>query len=262
MRLAGPNVFGSPADTNAAIALLRDAVDKGVDHIDTAQYYGPAVVNELIRQALDPYPADLVLVSKVGARRGTNGEIFPYDQPAELRRGIEDNLSSLRVDRLPIINLRLMRASPPDALFDDQVETMIAARDEGLIGAVGLSNASLAHLRRALDLGEVACVQNQFHPADRSSAPVLEECTRRGIAFVPFGPLGFGSASVLANRQLARVAARLECTPIQACLAWELALSPNMLLIPGTSSQRHLEENLAALSVHFDADALREIARI
>jgi len=262
MRLAGPNVFGPPADKGEAIALLRDAVEKGVDHFDTAEYYGPVVVNELIRAALYPYPADLVLVSKVGATRGSRGEIFAADNPQELRRGIEDNLRTLGVDRLAVVNLRLMRASPPDALFDDQLQAMVSARDDGLIGAVGLSNVSPAHLLHALRYVDVACVQNSFSPADRTSGIVLEECTRRGIAFAPFAPLGFGSTSVLANPTLARVATRLGCTPAQACLAWELAIAPNMLLIPGTASRDHLNENLAAIRVSLDADAIRAICNI
>jgi aryl-alcohol dehydrogenase-like predicted oxidoreductase len=143
MRLAGPNVFGPPADRGEAIALLRDAVDSGVDHIDTAEYYGPTVVNELIREALYPYPPDLVLVSKVGAARGARGEIFASDDPGQLRSGIEDNLKTLGIERVPVVNLRLMWSSPPDGLFDEQLGAMIAARDEGLLGAVGLSNVPL-----------------------------------------------------------------------------------------------------------------------
>ena len=242
--------------------MLRDAVDRGVDHIDTAEYYGPTVVNELIREALHPYPPELVLVSKVGAARGSKGEIFAHDQPEQLRRGIEDNLKTLGVERLAAVNLRLIRASAPDAFFDDQLGAMIAARDDGLIGAVGLSNVSLSHLLRALEFVEVACVQNAFHPADRSSEPVLEECTPRGIAFVPFAPLGFGSTSLLTNPTLASVATRLGCTTSQACLAWELATAPNILLIPGTSSQHHLHENLAAARIRLDADAFREISNM
>ena len=175
MRLAGPNVL-PPADRAGAVALLREAVDSGVDHIDTAENYGPAVVNELIREALSPYPPDLVLVSKVGAERGKRGEIFAYDRPDQLRRGIEDNLKTLGMDSIGAVNLRLMRASAPNALFDDQLAVMTAARDDGLIGGVGLSNVSHAQLQHALEFVEVACVQNAFHPADRSSEPVLEEC--------------------------------------------------------------------------------------
>lgn len=262
MRLAGPNVFGPPADKSETLALLRDAVDSGVDHIDTAEYYGPSVVNELIREALYPYPPDLVLVSKVGAARGARGEIFAYDAPGQLRSGIEDNLKTLGAETLPVVNLRLMRASAPDAFFDEQLGAMIAARDDGLIGAVGLSNVSLAHLRRALKFVDVACVQNGFHPADRSSEPVLEECTRQNVAFVPFAPLGFGSTSLLNDPTLGSIANRLGCTSAQACLAWELAAAPNILLIPGTASQQHLHENLAAPGVRLDVDAFREISRM
>jgi pyridoxine 4-dehydrogenase len=262
MRLAGPNVLGPPANRDDAIDLLRTAVKLGVDHIDTAQYYGPAVVNELIRDALYPYPPELLLVSKVGAKRGKRGEVFVDDEPGRLRQGIEDNLKTLGTNRIGIVNLRLMRSSGPDALFDDQIEAMMAARDEGLIGAVGLSNVSLAHLLQALKFTEIACVQNAFHPADRMSQPVLDECARRDIAFVPFAPLGFGSSSVLANPALVGVAAQSGCTPAQACLAWQLAVAPNVLLIPGTSSLRHLHENLAVTSVHLDDPALQLISQL
>jgi aryl-alcohol dehydrogenase-like predicted oxidoreductase len=263
MQLAGPNVFGAPDDPAAAIAVLRAAVAAGVDHIDTAQYYGPDVVNELIREALSPYPPQLVLVSKVGARRDQRGGVLADDAPEQLRRGIEANLETLAVDALPIVNLRLMRGTEPDALFDDQLGAMISARDDGLIQAIGLSNVTLAHLVRALRVTDIACVQNAFHLANRASQPVLDECTRRGIAFVPFAPLGSGSAdanAVLAAPQLVRVATRLGCTPAQVALAWTLAVSPSVLLIPGTSSRRHLRENLDATRLRLDADALRQLS--
>jgi pyridoxine 4-dehydrogenase len=260
MRLAGPNVFGPPANRDDAIALLRAAVDLGVDHIDTAQYYGPVVVNELIREALHPYPPELAIVSKVGAKRGKRGEVFADDEPGRLRQGIEESLRTLGTNRIGIVNLRLMRESGPDSLFDDQLEVMMAARDDGLIRAVGLSNVTLAHLLHAVKFTEIACVQNAFHPADRTSQPVLDECTRRGIAFVPFAPLGFGSSSLLRNPSLTRVAARSDCTPAQACLAWQLAIAPNVLLIPGTSSLQHLHENLAATHIRLEDPALQEIS--
>jgi aryl-alcohol dehydrogenase-like predicted oxidoreductase len=262
MRLAGPNVFGPPKDRGAALAVLRAAVDRGVDHIDTAQYYGPDVVNELIHQALYPYPPELVLVSKVGARRDSSGGVLVDDEPAQLRRAIEDNLRALGVDQLPVVNLRLMRGTAPDAVFEQQLAAMVAARDDGLIGAIGLSNASLAHLLHAVRSVEIACVQNAFHPLNRSSQPVLEECTRREIAFVPFAPLGSGQVgpgSVLGDTQVARVAARHGCTPAQVTLAWALAMSPAVLVIPGTSSLSHLHENLAASEVHLDPEDLREL---
>jgi pyridoxine 4-dehydrogenase len=262
MRLAGPNVFGPPANRDDALALLRAAVTSGVDHIDTAQYYGPVVVNTLIRDALRPYPPELVLVSKVGAKRGSSGEIFADDEPDRLRQGIEDNLRTLGTNNIGIVNLRLMRSSGPDSFFDDQLEAMIQARNDGLIQGVGLSNVSLAHLLHALKFTDIACVQNAFHPADRTSQPILDECVRRGIAFVPFAPLGFGSSSVLKNPTIARVAADSGCTPAQACLAWQLALAPNVLLIPGTSSLNHLDENVAATNIHLDNRALGLISQL
>jgi pyridoxine 4-dehydrogenase len=265
MRLTGPNVFGPPRDRAEAIAVLREAVDRGVDHIDTAQYYGPDVVNELIREALHPYPSGLVLVSKVGAGRDREGGVLTDDEPDQLRRGIEENLRTLGIDALPVVNLRLMRDTGPDAFFDDQLDAMISARDGGLIKAIGLSNITLAHLLHALRFTEVACVQNAYHLADRRSQPVLEECTRRGVAFVPFAPLGFGQSgpdSVLGRPDVVREAARLGVTAAQVALAWTLAASPNVLLIPGTSSLDHLRENLAVADFHLDADTVSRLSAL
>jgi aryl-alcohol dehydrogenase-like predicted oxidoreductase len=262
MRLTGPNVFGPPPDRPTAIAVLREAVDRGIDHIDTAQYYGPDVVNDLIREALHPYPPELVIVTKVGASRDSRGGIFAADEPDELRDGIEDNLHSLGLDRLAVVNLRLMRAKGPEALFDDQLAAMVAARDDGLIRAIGLSNVTLEHLLYALRMTEVACVQNAFHPANRASQPVLDECTRRGIAFVPFSPLGanaVGPRSLLTAPALVATAERLGCTRAQVALAWALTVSPNTLLIPGTSSLSHLRENLAVANVKLDGEAIRQL---
>jgi pyridoxine 4-dehydrogenase len=263
MRLAGPGVFGPPSDRNEALAVLREAVEQGVDHIDTAQFYGPDVVNELIREALHPYPENLVLVSKVGARRGRQGGVLAAQEPAQLRQGIEDNLRTLGIDALPVVNLRLIGGSGPDSFFDEQLAAMIAARDDGLIRAIGLSNITAAHLLHALRFTEVACVQNEFHLGNRGSQPVLDECTRRGIAFVPFASLGFGVSgpdAVLSRPGVVREAARLGVTTAQVALAWSLAVSPNVLLIPGTSSRRHLRENLAAASVRLDADAVGRLS--
>lgn len=263
MQLPGPGVFGPPRDRDQALAVLRRAVERGVDHIDTAQYYGPGVANELIREALHPYPDNLALVSKVGARRDQSGGWLPYDEPAELRHGIEDNLRSLGVDQLAAVNLRLMDGAIPDGRFDDQLAAMIRARDGGLIGGVGLSNITLAHLLRALDHTDVACVQNPLNITDRAAMPVLEECTARGIAFVPFFPLGSGFAAtnpVLTNEHVRRTAERLGVTPAQVALAWTLRLAPNVLLIPGTSSLSHLAENLAVADVELDAEAQQQLA--
>jgi len=265
MRLAGENVFGPPKDRREAVALLREAVERGVDHIDTAQYYGPDIVNELIHEALYPYPPELVIVSKVGAGRDARAGIFAADSPTELRRGIEDNLRTLRIDTLPVVNLRLMRTSGPDAYFDDQLTAMMSARDEGLIASIGLSNITLDHLLHALASTDIACVQNAFHLLNRLSQPVLDECTRRGIAFVPFAPLGSGetgATSVLAAPRVVRVAARLGCTAAQLVLAWTLGVAPNVLLIPGSSSRDHLRENLAAADLHLDPDAGAELASV
>jgi pyridoxine 4-dehydrogenase len=263
MRLTGPNVFGPPQDRSEAIRVLQEAVERGVNHIDTAQFYGPNIVNELIREALHPYPSELILVSKVGARRDGTGGVLADDEPRQLRRAIEANLRTLDVEALPVVNLRLMRNSEPDALFDDQLAAMISARDDGLINAIGLSNITRSHLLRALQVTPIACVQNLFHVANRASQPVLEECTRRGIAFVPFGSLGFGVTgpdAVLRRPEVVEQAARLGVTTAQLVLAWALALARNVLLIPGASSVGHLRENLDASAVHLDPVAVDRLA--
>lgn len=261
MRLAGPGVFGPPSDPPEAIAVLRAAIEGGVNHIDTAQYYGPDVVNDLIRQAVHPYPPDLAIVSKVGARRDNAGGIIVYNQPDELRRGIEENLATLRVEQLAAVNLRLVDGAPADTFFDEQLAAMIRARDDGLIAGIGLSNITVEHLWRALD-ADIVCVQNLFNLADLSSLPVLRECTARGIAFVPFFPLGAGSRqsnAVLGDPRVTGAAERLGVTPAQIALAWALELAPNLLLIPGTASRRHLAENIAAQHVELDEQAHREL---
>jgi pyridoxine 4-dehydrogenase len=263
MQLPGPGVFGPPRDRDEALAVLRRAVELGVDHIDTAQFYGPDVANELIRAALHPYPDDLALVSKVGARRDESGGWLAADEPGQLRQAIEDNLRSLGVEQLAVVNLRLTDGAAPDQRFDDQLAAMVQAREDGLIGGVGLSNVTLDHLLRALGSTPVACVQNPLSVADRASMPVLEECGSRGIAFVPFFPLGsaFGQSNpVLGNEQVQAIAGRLGRTPAQIALAWVLALGPHVLLIPGTSSVRHLEENLVVADITLDEDAMRQLA--
>jgi pyridoxine 4-dehydrogenase len=263
MQLPGPGVFGPPRDRGEAVAVLRRAVELGVDHIDTAQYYGPAVANELIRAALHPYPAGLALVSKVGARRDQSGGVLRFDSPAELTEGIEDNLRSLAVDQLTAVNLRLMDDAKPGQRFDDQLAAMVKARDNGMIGGIGLSNITREHLLHALAITDIACVQNPMNLADRHSLPVLEECAARGIAFVPFFPLGSGFARgnpVLGSPQVTSIAARLGRTPAQIALAWLLSFRPNILLIPGTSSVGHLEENLAVADIELDAAALEALA--
>ena len=262
MQLPGPGVFGPPRDRDQALAVLRRAVELGVDHIDTAQYYGPDVANELIREALHPYPEQLALVSKVGARRDAAGAWLPYDEPDELRRGIEDNLRTLGVDRLAAVNLRVMEGAEPDERFDAQLAAMIQAREDGLIEGVGLSSITAGHLTRALARTPIACVQNPMSLADRGSMPVLEECARQGIAFVPFFPLGSAFVQpnpVLGNKHVISTAERLGVTPAQVALAWLLGVAPNVLLIPGTASLGHLAENLAVADITLDADTQREL---
>jgi len=264
MQLAGDGVFGPPRDRDEALRVLRAAIDSGVDHVDTAQFYGPDVVNELIREALYPYPAGLAIVSKVAARRDDAGAVLAFDEPHQLRRGIEDNLASLGISRLAAVNLRLMDQSAPGRRFDAQLAALIRAREEGLIDGIGLSNISMSHLLRAADQTDIACVQNLFNLADQRSLDVLEECSDRNIAFVPYCPLGWPSDvrnQILTSPGLAAVAARLQATPVQIALAWLLDLSPNILLIPGTRTRKHLAENLRVATVHLDDEARLELRR-
>ena len=255
MQLPGPNAFGPPRDRDEALAVLRRAVELGVNHIDTAQFYGPAVANELIRAALHPYPQNLALVSKVGGRRDDKGAWVPAGAPTELSRDIETNLRSLGVERLAVVNLRVFESDGPDQEFDDQLSAMIEARDRGLIGGVGLSNVNREHLLHAVERTEIACVQNAFNLVHRESTPVLEECAARGIAFVPFFPLGAAFVQpnpVLSHPVVQEIAQRLGRTPAQVALAWTLGVAPNVLLIPGTSSLSHLELNVDVASIQLD----------
>jgi pyridoxine 4-dehydrogenase len=263
MQLAGDGVFGPPRDHDEALRVLCAAVDGGVNHIDTAQYYGPGVVNSLIREALHPYPRDLAIVSKVAVRRDADGAVTPFDEPHQLRQGIEDNLETLGASRLAAVNLRMPDPTAlPDKRFDTQLAAMVQAREEGLIDGVGLSNVSRAQLLSAVDQTEVVCVQNLFNLADRQSLDVLDECARRGIAFVPYCPLGWPRNTVLARPALVSVAARLSATPAQVALAWLLDLAPNVLLIPGTRTRAHLIENLDAADVVLDDQARASLAAI
>jgi pyridoxine 4-dehydrogenase len=257
MQLAGPGVFGPPRDREGALAVLRGAVELGVDHIDTSQYYGPAVVNELIREALHPYPEGLRLVTKIGARRDDEGGWLPALGLAELRAGVEDNLRTLGVERLTLVNLRLLEGgdAPPLAEMLGALEDM---RREGKLELIGLSNVTRAQLEEALELVAIAGVQNQYSVLDRSNEDVLELCRERGLAFVPFFPLGSaftgGPRKLGEDPAIAGVAARHAATPSQVALAWLLQRGEHILLIPGTSSVPHLEENLAAADVQLDAD--------
>jgi pyridoxine 4-dehydrogenase len=266
MQLPGHGVFGPPRDREEALAVLRRAVELGVNHIDTAQYYGPDVANELIHEALYPYPDDLVLVSKVGAARQGDGGWIPAQRPEQLRQGVEANLRCLEVERVDVVNLRLMgdgegEPGPPVA-FEEQLATMVELREEGKIGGVGLSNVTLEQLKAGLAHTRIACVQNQMSLVQRDAEPLLELCRDSDIPFVPFFPMGSafpGMPKVTEQPAVREVADRLEAIPAQVGLAWLLAHSPNVLLIPGTSSLAHLEENLAAGHVELDGQALAQL---
>jgi aryl-alcohol dehydrogenase-like predicted oxidoreductase len=263
MQLPGPGVFGPPADRSAAVAVLRRAVDAGVDHIDTAQFYGPDVANELIHAALFPYPPELVLVSKVGAVRDDQAQWLPAQRPEELRAGVEDNLRSLELEQVPVVNLR--RHPGSDVPFGEQLSAMDALRSEGLIGGVGLSNVSLEDYRTARSQIEVACVQNAYNLTGRSDQPLFDACRDDGVPYAPFFPLGsafFPENPVLDAPLLGATASRLHVTPAQVALAWLLAQAPSVLLIPGTSSLSHLEENLAAGDLLLDETALADLSTL
>jgi pyridoxine 4-dehydrogenase len=263
MQLAGPGVFGPPRDPEAARAVLRRAIELGVDHIDTSQYYGPDVVNDLIRETLYPYPENLKLVTKVGARRDDQGAWLPAQLPDELRAGVEDNLRSLRVERMDLVNLRLMDHEPSGDLLAEQLGTLEDLRREGKLDLIGISEAGVGAVRRALELVDIAEVQNAYSVVNRSGEDVLELCRELEIAFVPYFPLG--SAFSGGPRQLAQdpavagVAERRGVTATQVALAWLLTRYERLLLIPGTTSVAHLEENMTAADVELDASDLADL---
>ena len=268
MQLAGPGVFGPPRDPEAARAVLRRALELGVDHIDTSQFYGPDVVNDLIRETLYPYPDGLRLVTKVGARRDESGGWLPAQSPAELREGVEENLRSLRVERMDLVNLRLHSesgaASEPTA---EQLGTMADLQREGKLDLIGISNATLEGVRMAHELlGSLGEVQNAYSILDRSDDPVVDFCEAHGIAYVAYFPLGSafagGPRRLAADPAVAGVARRHEATPSQIALAWLLHRSERILLIPGTSSVAHLEENLRAGEIALDAEDMERLAEV
>ncbi len=262
MQLPGPGVWGPPRDRDTALAVLRRAVELGVNHIDTAQFYGDGVANEQIRAALHPYPESLVLVSKVGAERDADGGFIPAQRPRQLRAGVEANLRALGVEQIGVVNLRLvdeLRGGGPvpddqKADLDSQLAEMTALRDEGKIGGIGISNVGIGQLGQALPAG-LACVQNAYSLLDRSGEPLLDLCREHGVAWVPYFPLGSafpGIATVSEHPAVTEAAAALGATPAQVGLAWLLAHDPGTLLIPGTSSLGHLEENIATANVRLD----------
>ena len=258
MQLPGKGVFGPPRDRDEAIRVLRRAVELGVNHIDTAQYYGPDVSNELIRAALFPYADDLALVSKVGAVRDAKGGWIPAQTPAELRAGVEDNLRSLEIEQLTAVNLRRLDDNAGVVPFEDQLAEMVALRDEGKIAGVGVSTVSAEEVELAQRVAGVVCVQNAFSLLDQKDAAVVDQCAAAGIAYVPYFPLGsaFPHLPEVTDQPAVRaVAERLGYAPSQVGLAWLLARAENILLIPGTSSVAHLEENMAIGEIELtDAD--------
>ncbi|MET0309227.1 MAG: aldo/keto reductase family oxidoreductase [Sphingomonas sp.] len=245
MQLAGPGVFGPPRDRDAALAVLRAAVNAGVNHIDTSDFYGPHVTNQIIREALHPYPDDLVLVTKVGARRGDDAAWIPAASPEELVAQVHDNLRNLGLEALEVVNFRSIFAvhGPAEGSITAQVTTLAELREKGLIRHIGLSNVTPTQIAEARAIAPVVCVQNHYNLAHRADDALIDDLAREGIAYVPFFPLG--GFTPLQSSTLSDVARRVEATPLQVALAWLLQRAPNILLIPGTSSVAHLRENLA-----------------
>jgi pyridoxine 4-dehydrogenase len=261
MQLAGPGVFGPPKDRDLALAVLREAVASGVNHIDTSDYYGPFITNQIIREALHPYPDDLVIVTKVGAVRGDDASWNPAHSPPELIKAVHDNLRNLGLEQLHVVNLRVGGlAGPTEESVAEGVATLADLQRQGLIRDIGLSNVSLAQVEEAEAIAPVVCVQNMFNVARRADDPLVDALAVKGIAYVPFFPLG--GFFPLQSEALSKVAASLGATQMQAALAWLLHRSPNVLLIPGTSSLEHLRENLKAADIVLPAQALSDLDAI
>jgi aryl-alcohol dehydrogenase-like predicted oxidoreductase len=256
MQLAGPGVFGPPRDHGAAVAVLREAVARGVNHIDTCDYYGPHVTNKLIREALAPYPDDLVLVTKIGARRGEDGAWLPWSSPDDLVQAVHDNLRNLGLDALDVVNFRSMLGHPypAEGSIEAQVTVMAELQRKGLVRHIGVSHVTPAQVAQARGICEIVCVQNHYNLAHRTDDALIDDLGRDGIAYVPYFPLG--GFTPLQSSALSDVAARLGATPMQVALAWLLLRAPNILLIPGTSSVAHLHENLAAADLRLTDEAL------
>jgi len=261
MQLAGPGVFGPPKDPEVARAVLREAIASGIDHIDTSDFYGPHVTNQIIRNALHPYPDDLVIVTKIGARRGPDASWLPASSPQELAQAAHDNLRNLGLDVLEVVNLRIMPATRGHGPSEGSIEAPLTALAElqrkGLVRHIGLSNATPTQVAEGRRIAEIVCVQNQYNLIHRDDDAMIDDLARDGIAYVPFFPLG--GFTPLQSSTLSGVADRLGATPMQVALAWLLQRAPNILLIPGTSSVAHLRENLAAVELELPASGIAEL---
>lgn len=262
MQLAGPGVFGPPRDRDAAIAVLREAVAAGVNHIDTSDFYGPHITNQLIREALHPYPEDLVIVTKVGAVRGSDGAWLPASEPEDIERGVQDNLRNLGLDALEVVNMRIMGSvhAPAEGSIEKQVAALAELQRRGLVRHIGLSNVTATQIAEAQRITEVVCVQNHYNLVHRADDALIDELAGKGIAYVPFFPLG--GFSPIQSSALSGIAQTLGATPMQVALAWLLHRSPNILLIPGTSTLGHLRENLQAARLKLTDEVRRKLDEI
>lgn len=262
MQLAGPGVFGPPKNHDGAIAVLREAIALGINHIDTSDYYGPYVTNQLIREALHPYPENLVIVTKVGAVRGADASWNPAMKPDELASAVHDNLRNLGLNALEIVNLRFMGDGhgPSEGSIEEPLVALAELQRQGLVRHIGLSNVTAAQIAEARGIAEIVCVQNQYNLAHREDEAIIDELAAQGIAYVPFFPLG--GFTPLQSETLSEVAESLNATPMQVALAWLLQRSPNILLIPGTSSVEHLRENLQAAALDLSAETIEKLNSI
>ncbi|MBC7391831.1 pyridoxine 4-dehydrogenase [Variovorax sp. GrIS 2.14] len=262
MQLAGPGVFGPPKDRAGAVAVLRAAVESGVDHIDTSDFYGPHITNQIIREALHPYRDDLVIVTKISARRGEDGSWIPAMSPKELTQAVHDNLRNLGLDVLEVVNLRSMLDvhGPAEGSLEEPLATLAELQRQGLVHHIGLSNVTPTQIADGRRICKIACVQNLYNLAHRDDDALIDDLAKHGTAYVPFFPLG--GFTPLQSTALSDVASSLGATPMQVALAWLLQRAPNILLIPGTSSVGHLHENLAAVDLTLDSDAVAKLDRI
>jgi len=262
MQLAGKGVFGPPPDRAAAISLLQEAIASGVNHIDTSDFYGPHITNQIIREALHPYPRDLTIVTKVGATRGSDASWLPALESEDITRGVHDNLRNLGLDVLDVVNMRLMGDihAPKEGSLEKQVTALAELKRQGLVRHIGLSNVTATQIKEAQRLTAIVCVQNQYNVVHREDDALLDELSRQGVAYVPFFPLG--GFTPIQSSALCALAASLDATPMQVALAWLLKRAPHILLIPGTSSVEHLRDNLAAAKLEIKDSVMAKLNAI